>query len=210
MPLFLEEAAYATWKQLPEVEKEDVKAVRAALKRVFGKSKMKAWAELKSFRILPGESVDVAAEKIKSLLNNVSSGPGAESMVALYLIDALPKVVADQIAMQHGEELDLQKVINSSKALMSSFTESAYAAVGGISKDQRQQVGRRGTTDLPASASLRCFGCKRVGHLKRDCAVICFRCQARGHIQRFCPEVSSGNGSAEAGSAGSPTPVPQH
>ena len=50
LPLFLADGAYATWKGLSESEKEDFETVKSALRRVFGKSKLSAWAELKSLQ----------------------------------------------------------------------------------------------------------------------------------------------------------------
>ena len=66
MPIFLEDQAYGTWKLLTSVEKKDLAAVKAALRRVFGVSKLAAWQKLKTLRFLPGDSVDLLANDIIS------------------------------------------------------------------------------------------------------------------------------------------------
>ena len=203
MPLFLEAAAYATWKQIPPGDRENLTVIKSDLRRVFGKSKMSAWTELKSIKVLPGESVDVVAEQIKGLLQCATAETKvAESLVALHLMDALPEQVAEKVAMQHGEELKLTKVINATKALVSSRDSATCAAAYAERRRGRGVAGGR-----PPAESSRCSGCRRSGHEAKDCRVICYRCRARGHIQRFCP---SGNGLEEAGSAGSPTSPDQH
>ena len=40
LPFFLHGAAYATWKQLTEVEKKDIEVIYRSLRRVFGKRKL--------------------------------------------------------------------------------------------------------------------------------------------------------------------------
>lgn len=202
MPLFLEASAYATWKQISTIDREDLRAVKSALRRVFGKSKMVAWTELKSLKVLPGESIDVITEQIKALLKCVTSGSTVdESLVALHLLDALPETVAEKIAMQHGEDLKLKEVISAAKALRSSES-STYVAAAQAERNR----GRRGAGGRPPNND-RCSGCQRSGHETKDCRVLCYRCRTRGHIQRFCP---SGNGLEEAGSAGSPTSPDLH
>ena len=201
IPLFLEEAAYSTWKQIPSVDRENLTVVKAALIRVFGKSKLTAWRELREKRLFPGDSVDAMAEEIKSLLSVVTSGVGPNALVSLFLIESLPKTIADQVLMQHGQDLEIHKIVESSKSLMSAAQDSSLSAATGL---------RREPEPLRSNSAIkRCRGCGRSGHLQRDCMVVCYRCQGRGHIQRNCPN-TSGNDKAVDGRAESPSSARQH
>ena len=72
MPVLLQGAAYSTWKRLKESERSDYEAVAKALRRVYGKSKATAWAELKALKLAPGEQVDVMADQAETLLRIVA------------------------------------------------------------------------------------------------------------------------------------------
>ena len=87
MPLFLDGAAYRTWKQLTKKQKEDFKEVTEALRQVYGLSKTAAWQKLKALRLFPGEPVDVVADEAKMLLTVIG---GVEELASLAIIDALP------------------------------------------------------------------------------------------------------------------------
>ena len=176
--------------------------VKAALRRVFGKSKMQAWTELKKMKLIPGDSVDVVTEEIKSLLKCATDQSVIpETLVALQLIDALPSAVAEKVTLQYGEELQLEKIVSASKSLMAAMDSAVCAAAA-------QEDRRRGpSTATGRSSQIRCYGCQRFGHEKKDCRVVCYRCRARGHVQRLCP---SGNGSEGVESAGSSTSLVQH
>ena len=102
IPLFLDGAAYSTWKQIP-TGRNDLDTVKTALRRVLGKSLATAWRELKELRLLPGQSVDVLAEEAKRLLGIiVGNDSPPQQVVSLALIDALPRTIADQV--RHGQE----------------------------------------------------------------------------------------------------------
>ena len=191
VPLLLEEPAYSTWEQLSTSEKDNYEAVAAALRRVFGKTITAAWNELKELQYFPGEPVDVLVTKIQRLLKIVARGSSVpEQLASTFLLDALPARVSEQIRLQHGEEMRLEKVASCAKALLSDPEQSRGIAA---TASRPQRVGSAATT-----SSLKCHGCGRVGHLRRNCRIVCFGCQERGHLRRNCPAAVSGNGSAEA------------
>ena len=115
MPLFLEGRAYATWKRLTDAEKNDLGKVKTALRRVYGLSKAAAWRKIKSLRLFPGDLVDVLADEITGLLKIVLDDDPPEALVAITLIDALPRKLAEQVSLLHGESMDLQEVISCAK-----------------------------------------------------------------------------------------------
>ena len=207
MPLILSGAAYRTWKLLSAKEKDDFDAIAKALRRVYGKTKATAWAELKALRLLPGEPVDVLADEVGTLLGIVTGGKELPSqMAAAFVLDALPARVAEQVRLQHGEEMELTNVVSAAKAILAGLRPPEGAAAG-VTQERPAAGGRRppfGERNGGASRTVRCFGCDRAGHVRRDCNVVCFRCREKGHIGRYCPESSTverqGNGPAEAAS----------
>lgn len=193
MPLFLDGAAYATWKQLSTSQKESLEEIKNALRRVFGKTKAAAWREVKSVKLLPGESVDVMADQIQTLLGIITDGDVPEQMVSTFLLDALPGEISAQVIMQCGEDMELRPIISCAKSLLINFKDKAVGASA--------MHGRSGTfTDgghSSWSSRARCEGCRRFGHQQRNCQTICYKCNKKGHMQRDCM-VASGNDKAEA------------
>lgn len=206
MPLIISGAAYRTWKQLSTSDKGDFDAIAKALRRVYGKSKATAWAELKAMRLLPGEPVDVLADEIQTLLGIVTGHNSLPSqMAAMFVLDALPARVAEQVRLLHGDEMELKDVVSAAKSMLAGSQQLEGAAAGLAQElpaagDRRPALKEKNGS---ANRSVRCFGCDRVGHVKRDCTVVCFRCREKGHIGRNCQSSMverSGNGPAEAAS----------
>lgn len=179
MPLFLEGRAYSTWKQLSETDRKDLAIVEGALRRVFGRTRISAWQELKSMRYNTGDAIDVVADRIQSLLKTIAGVEPAEEIVSLFVIDALPSHIADQVRLHHGEKLPLGPILSCIKGLVSATTDSVVA------------VGAQGRKEN-SSATVRCFRCGRRGHVASNCQTECFRCGQRGHIQRNCDASSVG------------------
>jgi len=192
MPLFLEGRAYTTWKQLSDVEKSDLETVKSALRRVYGVSKVAAWKRIKAIRLFPGDLVDVIADEICSLLRIVLEDEPPDPLVAITLIDALPSNIAEQVTLLHGEKMVLRDVISSAKSLQIGQKGVGAMAAAATTGARRQQ----GTTTSQQQPPARCYGCRRFGHLIRDCPLICYRCGGRGHYQRNCKVKIQGNESA--------------
>ena len=197
MPLFLEGSAYMTWKQIPEKERKNLSAVKKELKRVFGRSKLSSWQQLKNLRFLPGEKLDETVNEIKSCLQTISGGKTyPEELVSLFLLDTLPKPIADNIRIQHGEKLNIDEVLSCAKALMLDFNDRG-AAAGVVNRQPMRRTGG-GMQDGERLRSdqwrgVRCFGCHRIGHQQRDCSIRCHGCGQRGHLMRECQAREQGN-----------------
>lgn len=214
MPLLLNGSAYATWKRLSTADKEDHAAIVKALRRVYGKTKAAAWRELKALRLLPGEPVDVLADQITNLLSVVTGGkdcPGP--LAAAFLLDAIPSRIAQQARLRHGEDMDLDAIVSSVKTLLAGSEENTETAAVSISNVHTgTATGNRVSSQDERgekTKTLRCYGCNRLGHARRDCPVVCFRCHGRGHIQRNClqAQLLAGNDQARAAAADRATPA---
>lgn len=178
MPLFLDGRAYRTWKQIPETNRKNLKAVKAALLSTFGKTKVVAWEELKALRYFPGESIDVLVDDAESLLQIIVGGPPPGELVSLFVLDALPREIADQVRLHHGKDLTLADVASCAKSLTAVPARGVVAAVNtpNISGDQLSSKQR----------TVRCFKCGLLGHVARNCRTVCHGCGQHGHIQRDC------------------------
>jgi hypothetical protein len=192
MPLFLDGAAYNTWKQLGDADRKDLKKVESALRRVFGRSKATAWHALKTLQLVHGDSVDVAVEEVKSLLRTISGDDPPGELVSMFILDALPGTIADQVRLTCGEHMRLTEVSSAAKSLltvvpgMSQASAAARRPLDSVRNEDRQ---------------LRCFGCRRLGHRRKDCNTVCFRCGKTGHLRRFCEDAATGTGNERAGAA---------
>lgn len=203
MPLFLEGRAYSTWKQLTDVQKADLSEVKLTLRRVYGLSKMVAWKKIKNLRLFPGELVDVLADEISGLLKTVLGVDPPETLVSITLIDAMPRKLAEQVTLLHGEKMILRDVISCAKSLQIgqgiTETEIPVAAAVPSSRDHRPGPQNRMSNSPRLQPPIRCKCCGRYGHLIRDCYITCYRCGQRGHYQADCRVEISGND--KAGSA---------
>jgi hypothetical protein len=205
MPLFLDGAAYRTWKQLNAKQKDDFDEIKKALRRVYGMSKCAAWQKLKALHLFPGEPVDVLADEAEKLLSVIG---GVQELVSLAILDALPSDVAEKVRMAHGETLETEKVVSCTKALLINDSQTLTAsAARGTSRRCAESQSR--TLPVGRTSRVRCEGCLRFGHTQQFCNVTCFRCGQRGHLQRFCANLSrrnSGNGFQGMAAADPTTP----
>lgn len=166
MPIFLEDRAYGTWKLLTSDEKQDLAAVKATLRRVFGLSKLAAWQKIKTLRLLPGDSVDLLANEINALLRaaiGVSAPP--DELVAHYVLDALPTALAEPVTMLHGEEMNLTAIISCVKSLTSG--RSRVNEMGAAGKLRQRWPPERHVGE--ARFNGQCWACQKWGHTRRNC-----------------------------------------
>lgn len=198
MPLFLDGKAYATWKQLTDTQKSDMEAVCGALRRTFGKTKLQAWAELKSIKFFPGDSVDVMADEIATLWRTISDGQEVhESVVGLTLLDALPDRISSIIRLHEGEKVQLKNILLSAKSLLAGSGNMVGQCA--VANTKAQVKGNAVSFNHPKNVTnthniKRCFVCNATTHLQNNCPdkareITCFKCGLTGHVARKCTNV---------------------
>ena len=199
IPLFLEGPAYTTWKQLSSTDKKNIETIKSQLRRVYGKTKWEAWTELKAIKFLPGEPVDVLVDKIKRLLGIMTGGKDIPSeLVALTLLDILPDEIQKQVRLRHGEDMKLDEVTSSAKAMLTQHSNLLRASAGSTGGPRNPTTSRR------------CYGCGRTGHLRHECRITCFNCGQKGHFKRDCQALQQGNGYAGVEVQDPPAPAHQY
>ena len=211
IPLVLTGSAYSTWKRV--TAQDDLQEIKAALRSAYGLTIIDADRELKGLRLLPGGNVDALAVRAQELLQIISRGKDVpEQFVSLAVLNAIPMRIADEVRLRHGKELELTAVVDCAKSLWRNYeAETPLTMALAATTGNRDVRSPPYASAQPQATAVRCYGCRRTGHIRRDCPVQCFNCGERGHFRRDCPKAtmatSSGNASAGAATPGQATPA---
>ena len=126
----LDGVAYDMWKGLNAADQASAETVKAALRRVYGKSRMAAWASATSQALVPGEPVDAFVQKLYREVDTAIKGSDpARNVCALLLMIALPSEVCSRVAMHVGRDLDLSSIINAAQAILDEVPSRSAAAM---------------------------------------------------------------------------------
>ena len=129
LSMYLSEAAYDVWKNLPEKEKGDAKMIKAALRRTFGIKRADAWKMLLTKSIVEGEPLEVAGDQIRNFFKiSCDGGDPVECVTGLVLLNALPTKIQDQIKLQIGNDLTYTNVLSAAQKIWPSMAESSVLA----------------------------------------------------------------------------------
>ena len=187
LPAFLRGDAFKVYKNLPEEEKRDFKAIADALTTAFGVDKHVAFCELVSRKWKDGESVDVYIAELKRLASLAGS---PERTVRMVLMNGLPEKVGLQLkTTPNVKEMELKQVVALARRLM--------AATNGP------------LDPGPLPGPVISVTNKRTGQWEVGAAAMqnrqlkCFFCSEEGHIIRFCPKKAQRRNQKEPSMTGS-------
>ena len=188
--MFLDDAAYDVYNNLPPMHRQDATAIKAALRNAFGMRRIDAWKAALGKRVHVGEPLDVAGDEIKKYYSIICQGSNAADLIpGVLLLDSLPVNIREQVTFQVGNDLTYLNVLEAAKKIWPSRTESGACA--GL----RMEVKRSTTEDIHETKiprrlpPPRCVSCKRIGHIRQNCRTICFKCNEIGHISKNCTAV---------------------
>lgn len=214
LPLFLEGAAFAVFKQLTAEQKGDYEQIKKALTTAFSVGGLEAWKMLQSRNLKAGESVDNFLSELQRLFKLAGCHPTPEPLLKNALLGGLPEGVRGQLtAMVKVEEVSLHDLLDRARAVIPMLPTAQ----------------RDGSCDQFCGAAgklISCEYCSRSGHTAKDCwskqrgkgrqdtskgrsqtqHLRCYRCGAPGHFARDCcaPAPVSAPGNAGRGASSTP------
>ncbi len=208
LPLFLQGAAFAVYKELSAATKTDFKRLKKQLATAFGTSSITAFEEFRARTLGQGESVDAYAADLRRLLTAVGVGEIPDPLLRAAFVAGLPVGCKEQVLMINGlDSMALDQLLAKTRTLLSAKSTADHgAAASAVSGRER----RRPT-------KLTCHRCGKTGHLVRECRqekpqVMCFSCNQMGHFSRNCPTAAagaSGNGEGESSLVQEASPLDQ-
>ena len=210
IPMFLEGPAYDVYSQLSVEDKRSLTQLKKQLKEAFGVTLTQAFAAFKTRTLVSGEAPDAFLAELRRLARTVCADGDegtVDQFVACQFVDGLPELTHSQLrALKSGGEWGADDSARSVQRVCYSSRDWTLLAVFW---DKLQRVGRGGNSRIGPSggrqanqtvrkvvhqaAEPRCYGCNRVGHVRRDCQVCCFLCNELGHMRHNCPNQIQGN-----------------
>ena len=212
MPTLLEGEVLAVYLDLSEDEKKDYKVARQKLVDRLAPMKFTSLDEFHARKLHPGESLSVVLHTLKRMLTQAmpeSDAATRQQLLHHRFLSGLPSPVSKQLRAA-GTVDDLDAIVQRAKILMTlEQTSEKAASVDKVDLDAaigqlQQQIAaltdqvaalssKRNPAILSESGARRCFHCRQLGHVQRNCpqALRRFTCGRPGHFAKNC---QSGNG----------------
>lgn len=226
IPLFLEGPALAVYLQMNEEDLKSPEKIKQRLKEAFGEDPFVAYQKLVNAR-WDGEPIDVYATELGRLAR--SAGIEGETILKRAFVVGLPSEVGrDLRALKDIEAMSMPDLISRARAISAAVRETDLVAIARDTQGKRvgHERDRRGVNrDM---RGVRCFECKRLGHMARNCyekpekhgkeldvnrdmrGIRCFECKKLGHVASDCHEKPEKQGNEFDGPVGPATDPSNH
>ena len=175
LPAFLRGDAFKVYKNLPEDDKRDFRAISDALTAAFGVDEHVAFCTLVSRKWKDGESVDVYAAELKRLASVAKSDVRTVRMV---FMSGLPDKVGSQLKTTPGvKAMEFKQVVELAREVMAAtvgplepgpLLGSSAAAFVEVETAPWDVGAASGPVSGPGKP-LKCFYCTEEGHVVRVC-----------------------------------------
>ena len=170
-------------------------------------------------KLRPGEAISLYVHDLKKLLTHAipdMEQAAKEPLLLHQFLAGIPETISKQVRAS-GELTTLDAVVTRTKLLMaiSSDSVATLTAKPNVKTDEMQllreqvaslteQVAVLSTKSQgaqPPRSSPRCFYCKQLGHVQRNCCNIkCFNCGKLGHLAKDCWHQENARGAPVQGS----------
>ena len=214
LPTLLEGEALAIWLELTETEQKDYAVSR---KKITEKLLPIGFIPLDEFhkrKLQPGESLSLFVYDLKRLLIQAMPDIDIDTRDQLLLhqfLTGLPLAVSKQLRVSDDAK-SLDKAVERARLLMAiekDQMQTAAVVEAGEVQELRKQISElteqvallatsKNETRRGNRTPKRCFNCRGVGHLQRDCPSprrpqagerrVCWTCGRPGHVAIDCPQ----------------------
>ena len=189
LPFYLSGRVLATYEQLSDADKLSYEVVKGKLLTAYRMNGATAYGRFTSSSF-GGGSVDMHIAELRGLLDLI---PGMSAMtpqdrdglVLEQFLRGLPPSISRELRLVCVDpttgQVALEKVLERARLL----PELAQGFA-----DNPREMGVPPVIGAVPKKKLgpRCFGCGKVGHIRRDCQEVCFKCNEKGHRAKDCSQ----------------------
>ena len=217
--LLLDGPAFEVFCALSTVDRKDATKIAAALQEAFGCSLLNHARELRQCGEIDSVAgFEVVFGKFRKAIESMGGNDAnvfEQRLLASLLIDSLPANIRAYVSTVHGKDLTLTEVMAVAKGMLQNQREDllnnvSFASGRSTSTCSAAVDISASSTSIGAAAAAskvsantggvdggggrRCYGCGRIGHIRRNCGTRCYACGETGHARKTCPKNDNAGG----------------